>query len=651
MGTSLVTALGALCLSTVASASLIVIGSKDININQLNDTQLSSIYMGKSVSLPTGETLNPIDQDSNSSIYNAFYQQIAGMDASSVNSYWSQLTFSGTGSQPPEVESDRAAIASVENSHKAIAYIDSGSLGPQVANVKVLYGTLTPAEQNAAQDASDQAPTTNQQQASGDDAALRSQLSNEIAELKAQQARYQQLNDERQQALISILRSEQNLQKKHREAIATISASPKDNVALSAPTGLWSAMTDHFQLSAGTHNAAVNQQVAWYLSHKWVLNMIIKNSEPYLAYVYQQTQKRGMPAEFALLPMVESGYMPFAHSPAGAQGLWQIMPNTASSNGLKVNWWYDGRLDIVNSTNAALDDIVRLHGGLRSWELAAAAYNYGEGGVLSALDYNKRKGLPTDYWALPLPQETKNYLPKLLALAEIIRHPSKYGITLPALTTQPNFATVKLNSQIDRAQIADLADTSEDVVHQLNPGMLRWATAPHQSYELAIPTDKLATFKINLARLANQKRLLWVYHNPGSDSLATIAKQYHTSVKELQRVNELSSDTLVQGQGIVVPIISDKTYAGIRAAVQGSTAKLAIAKSLAHADVTPLPQHKVVVTSNRYSVDAVSATGLLNDSYKNQSTASTSTAAVVSPAAAPQPTGNDLKALMNKLYE
>jgi membrane-bound lytic murein transglycosylase D len=693
VGLSLVSALGALCLSTAASASLVVIGSKDININQLNDTQLSSIFLGKSVSLPTGETLNPVDQDPNSKIYNAFYQQVASMDASSVNSYWSQITFSGTGEQPPEVEGDRSAIASVENSKKAIAYVDSGSLGAQLSNVKILYGSVSDTERNAAQDAMESQSDSAQSHHSNDshhDASneqLREQLSHEIAELKQQQQHYQELNDQRQRQLIDILKTEQQVQKKHPEATATISASPKQQLAVAAPTDLWAAMRDNFKLTSNGHSAAVKHELAWYLAHKWVVQMIVKNSEPYLGYVYQETQKRGMPAEFALLPMVESGYVPFATSPAGAKGLWQIMPNTASGSGLKINWWYDGRLDVVNSTNAALDDLVRLKGGLHSWPLAAAAYNYGEGGVLSAVDFNRRKGLSTDYWSLPLPQETKDYVPKLLALAEIIRNPSKYGITLPALTTEPNFQSIKLSSQIDRAQIADLADTTEEVVHELNPGMLRWATGTNGSYDLAIPTDKVATFKINLARLANQKRLLWVYHGVHNESLNDVSKNYHTTVKELMKINQLHTASVKNGQGILVPMFSNKTYAGFSAAVQGSSAKIKIAQQLSRAAVKPLPQENTVVASNTAiqqpvaqhtapssavstsgsagnSIDNVTANSLLAGGHQQmqqqaeqpataqpQAQQPTSTTSVQTQQSPQSTNGNNLKALMNKLYE
>ena len=638
-GLSLTIALVTLLSSIVAYASLVVIGSKDIRISHLNNTQLSSLYLGKSVSLPTGETLNPIDQDPDSKIYADFYNNVIGMDPSSVGSYWSGLVFSGTGTRPPQVEGDRSAIAAVENTNKAIAYVDSTSLGPQLANVKVLYGSVSPNDRRADQ----QQPAPKQsvnpvfQKHQASNQQLRQKLAQEIAALQIQQQRYKQLNAQRQQQLLQILKTEKTIQKKHPKATAIISAAPQQAMSSAPATNLWLAMRNHFSLNRQGHEAAIRRELRWYVAHRWIVTMILKNSEPYIGYVYQQTQKRQMPAEFALLPMVESGYVPFARSSAGAAGLWQILPNTAMGNALKINWWYDGRLDIINSTKAALDYLSRLHAGLHSWALAAAAYNAGEGAILAAIDLNKRKGLPTNYWALPLAKQTRDYLPKLLALSAIISNPSKYRFKLPALTTQPNFATIHLTAQIDRAQIANLADISEEVVHELNPGMLRWATAPHSSYTIAIPADKLSTFKINLARLANRKRLLWVYHKVvNGQTLPSLAKRYHTTVAELKKVNNLHSTKLKNGQGIIVPILSNKTYADFAPAVQKTSIN---------------------------DIDQVTANGLLDGDYsksldnqkksmlpKPQSVTQPSSSSKQSNPAKPPTDTDDLKTLMDKLY-
>ena len=615
IGWSLASALGALFMSTAACASLVVIGNKDIHLNQLNNTQLSDIYLGKSVSLPGGETLNPVDQDPNSKIYATFYQNVVGMDVDSVTSYWSGLVFSGTGQQPAQVENDHAAIAAVENNPETIAYIDSHSLGKQLVNVKVLAGRISASERAAA------VPATH------------SQVKAVIPHVKA-----------------------------------TIPQAPQPIQTVVAGTDLWTVMRNHFTLSSKGHEAAVKKQLAWYCSHRWIVNMILKNSAPYLSYVYQQTQTRNMPAEFALLPMVESGYVPFAKSPAGASGLWQILPNTAMGTGIKMNWWYDGRLDTVEATNAALDYLTRLHEGLGSWPLAAAAYNAGEGAVIAAMDVNKRKGITTNYWSLPLANQTRHYVPKLLALAEIVKNPQQYGFELPRLSTQPNFATITLHQQIDRAQIANLAGVSTEVVHELNPGMRRFATGPHGTYTIAIPADKLATFKINLARLSDQKRLLWVYHKVGNESLTQLAQRYHTSTALLKNVNHLHVAELAKGAGIIVPVQSNQTYAGFKSAVQPSSTQLQFAQQFTQ------PNHSNTVinadaSALDSSIDSVSANGLLDGSYNHvteamntpvpaavplpASTAQKSTATKVAPKASSSAlsSGDDLKALMNKLYE
>lgn len=642
VGLSLLSSLGAILLSTAASASLVVIGSKDITLNHLSNTQLSALYLGKGVSLPSGETLSPINQDPNSKIYNQFYNQTSSMDASSVNSYWSGLEFSGDATAPAEVNGDRNAIATVENSSKAIAYVDSRSLGAQYANVKVLYGSVPASERSATyNNPTTQTNAAYQSHAATDD-QLRTKLAHQIASLRLQQAQFQQLNKQREAQLLTILKAEKASHAK-KSPVQTKTAAPVTTVATAAPTDLWSNMRAHFTLNQnGAHSRAVNHELLWYMHNKWIVRMMLNNAKPYMAYVYQETQKRDMPAEFALLPMVESGYVPFATSPAGASGLWQMMPNTASSYGLKVNWWYDGRLDVTTSTNAALDYLVRLHGGLHSWALAAASYDAGEGSVLAAIDYNKRKGLSSSYWALPLPQETKAYYPKLLALSMIVKNPAKYGFKLPALTTAPGFTSITLHSQIDRAQIATLAGITESTVHHLNPGMLRWATNPTGAYNLVIPADKLSAFKINLARLSGNKRLMWAYHAVQSnESLSTLAKHYHTTAAELTKVNDLSDSSLIYGQGIVVPQFSDKTFSEFNG--DGSSASgLSMSKHFQQAQAS--------TAAATPAASQITANDILDDSSQAQPSAPAAAPATTAMAPSSQANSDNLKSLMNKLY-
>jgi soluble lytic murein transglycosylase-like protein len=484
---------------SVAQANLLVIGSKDIKLKHLTENQLAAIYLGKRVSLPSGEILNPIDQNPSSKIYAQFYKTMANMDPSSVNSYWSGQVFSGMASQPPAVEGDISAIASVENSHKAIAYINSKALGAQVENVKVLWGRIPESEQY-------QAPPVNlsprpQQSMTP---SMRQKLEHEIAVLKAQQRQYESQHSSAQSI------SEQSDWQAQLKSVSGYES--KGLIPVNAPGArkdLWATMARHFMLQdqIALHQKDVDRELKWFVSNKWAVKTILQNSVPYIAYVFQQTQQRGMPAEFALLPAIESGYVPEAHSHAGAEGLWQFMAPTARGKGMRIDWWYDGRRDFVTSTQAALNYLVNLHKKFKSWPLAAAAYNAGSGTIHNAIKSNQAMHKATNFWNLNLPHETENYVPKLLALSMIIANPQKYGFTLPALTTKPNVATITLHSQVDVAQAAKLAGVPREEIKELNPGMLRWATYPNHPYHLVIPADKLQTFKVNLARLSDEQRL------------------------------------------------------------------------------------------------------------------------------------------------
>lgn len=533
-----------------AYADLVVIGNKDILINNLSVEQIAAIYLGKSVTLSTGEKLVPIDQNSNSAIYRQFYQQMTNMDPASVSSYWAKMIFSNSSAEPPEVDSDLVAIADVENHSKAIAYVESQSLGSQSQNIKILYGAFQSAADTKVLPPPADSHVVVQQSHFATDDDLRAKLSQEIATLRIEEARYQQLNQEREAELLAILRAEQKS-----PYVATPLPVETDMSASAFSTDLWASMRAHFSMTDTFHSDAINRELAWYMRNKWVAQMVINNSAPYIAYMYQQVLAHHMPAEFALLPMVESGYYPFAVSSAGASGLWQLMPETAADYHLKTNWWYDGRRDVVRSTQVALDYLNNLYRDFHTWPLAAAAYDAGGKTVSTAITYNKTKGLPIDYWSLMLPEETKRYVPKLLALAVIVNDPAKYGVTLPKLTTTPEFTTVMIQSQVDKTQLANLTGTSPALIYRLNPSMLRFATDPTiQNYPIQIPTNTLSAFQANITHLTLPSSPSWIYHAmQGGESLENVADQYHITLAELEKINSLSSDITRSGQGILVP--------------------------------------------------------------------------------------------------
>jgi len=197
---------------------------------------------------------------------------------------------------------------------------------------------------------------------------------------------------------------------------------------LDTPPDLQSRMVDGFTLPV-PDDKRVTRELNWYLSHPSYIDRIQERAEPYLYFILQEIEKRGMPGEIALLPAVESAFRPFAYSPGRAAGMWQFIPSTGRLFGLKQNWWYDGRRDVVSSTRAALDYLMALNKQFNGdWELALAAYNSGAGTVRSAIRRNKRLGKPTDYWSLSLPDETNAYVPRLLALAKVFHHPQENGI-------------------------------------------------------------------------------------------------------------------------------------------------------------------------------------------------------------------------------
>ncbi|MGH8128034.1 MAG: transglycosylase SLT domain-containing protein, partial [Gammaproteobacteria bacterium] len=205
------------------------------------------------------------------------------------------------------------------------------------------------------------------------------------------------------------------------------------------PENLWAMLRKNFSLPDGNEHR-VEVQLAWYRNHPGYMVRTATRAQPYLYYIVQQLKKRHMPLDLALLPVVESAYDPFAYSYGRAAGLWQFIPSTGRLYGLHQNWWYDGRRDIVGSTNAALDYLQSLHDKFDSWLLALAAYNSGGGTVEAAIRYNKRHGRATDFWHLNLPLQTRNYVPRLLAVRDLILDSSKYGITLPTIPDSPYLA-------------------------------------------------------------------------------------------------------------------------------------------------------------------------------------------------------------------
>ena len=327
---------------------------------------------------------------------------------------------------------------------------------------------------------------------------------------------------------------------------------------------------------------AVTRERDWYARNQAYLDRVFTRADLYLFHIAGALEARGMPAELALLPIVESAFDPFAYSHGRAAGLWQIIPGTGKRLGLAQNWWFDGRRDVLESTRAALDYLESLHRQFDGdWLLAVAGYNSGEGNVARALKKAAAAGKPRDFWGIKnyLPAETRTYVPRLLAIAELVGNPAAFGVTLPELPNQPRFAVVATGGQIDMALAAELAGMQTDALYALNPGINRWATDPDGPHRLLLPIAQADGFATALASLGLRERVQWTRHRVRSgETIGGIAERFQTTPAVLRQVNELRGNTIRAGNYLMIPhatqsLASYSLSADARAERQQSTAR------------------------------------------------------------------------------
>jgi membrane-bound lytic murein transglycosylase D len=324
----------------------------------------------------------------------------------------------------------------------------------------------------------------------------------------------------------------------------------------SANSDIWSAMRPNFQLLTAENQRNSQAALNWYLQHRSLLNKALNQSRPYIYYIYHATRQRNMPAEVALIPAVESGYNPFLYSKDGAVGLWQLMPGTASGLGIKIDWWYDGRRNVVDSTNASLTYIGYLKSYSHSdWLKTFASYDAGAGTIQHAEKLQRSELGYNDYWSLNLPLETKRYVPSIIALAMIIKDPQKYNVTLPDVPDQPFFASVKCKEVYSIRQMAKLAHVSTNEVRILNAGYRRNDAPNDQNYSILLPIANIQTFAQNTALLHNVKSSSDVRHYivKDGDTLSGISHKYHVAEKLVKKANGLKNNILHAKQSIVIP--------------------------------------------------------------------------------------------------
>lgn len=290
------------------------------------------------------------------------------------------------------------------------------------------------------------------------------------------------------------------------------------------------------------HSPFTAAHETWYAARPDYVKRMMGRSQKYLYHIVEEVQKRGMPTEIALLPMVESAFNPQAYSTSRASGIWQFVPATGKHFGLQQNWWVDNRRDVTAATDAALTYLQKLHVMFGSWELALAAYNAGEGTVMRAIERNRKKGLPTDYQSLNLPPETRNYVPKLQAVKNIVTNPEQYGLDIQPIANQPYFTQVTAPKQIDTKLAAKLAGVSLEEFVSLNPEYNRPVlTSTSGTHEILLPIGKEDEFVANLANYDKPLVSWQTYNAKRGERLDSVARKFGVSVAQLRDVNDIGA--------------------------------------------------------------------------------------------------------------
>ena len=327
-----------------------------------------------------------------------------------------------------------------------------------------------------------------------------------------------------------------------------------DTVDLTANDGdIWERIRKGFAMR-DLDGQIVDEKVNWYASRPQALKAMIERSRKYLYHIVTELEKRGMPTELALLPLVESAFNPMAFSPAKAAGLWQFIPSTGRDFQLQQNWWVDQRRDIVASTNAALQYLQAIYEMHGDWQLALASYNWGENAVARAMAANTAAGKPTDYASLNMPAETRQYVPKLQALKMIIAKPENYGVSLPNIPNKPYFVTVNRREGMDVALVAKLAELPLSEFQALNPSYNRPVIPGNHAAPLVLPVENARKFEDNLAQ-HDEPLMSWkMYSLPKTERIDQLAKRLNVSLDTLRSANGLPQHgRLAAGYSLLIP--------------------------------------------------------------------------------------------------
>jgi membrane-bound lytic murein transglycosylase D len=344
------------------------------------------------------------------------------------------------------------------------------------------------------------------------------------------------------------------------------STEPETTPEIGLDDDLWAELRGGLVLDHQLDRRAVQQEIRWFENNPKYWRRLESRMQNYLPYILEQILEKDLPAELALLPIIESALNPYAFSPYGANGLWQFMAPTAKQYGLQINANYDGRRDLITSTDAALTYLTRLNKRFDNWLLAVAAYNAGGGTVSKAI----RRGDSKDFFALKLPRETRAYVPRLLAMAAIVKNPAKYNVQLPNVVMQKNFFILSLPGQFDVAKLVELSNVPSATLYRWNPALKRSQTPSNRPNHLILPytamsPDEAITVETRAAQaialqqtlnsVPEGERLSWLDIKVSSgQTLSVLAQRYKTEVSTLRRINGLKSNRIFIGDNLRVPL-------------------------------------------------------------------------------------------------
>jgi membrane-bound lytic murein transglycosylase D len=351
---------------------------------------------------------------------------------------------------------------------------------------------------------------------------------------------------------------------------------------------VWERLVHSFALPDCSDREISQDWATWYAERPDYMARVFRRAQPWIHFIAEEIEKRGLPGELALLPVVESAYDPFAYSHGAAVGAWQFIASTGRRYGLKQDWWYDGRRDVWASTHAALDyltDLGEMFDG--DWLLALAGYNSGENRVAREISKNQARGKPADFWNISLPRETRGYVPKLLGLSCVVRDPDQYGFQLPATADRPVITVVDPQAQVDLVLVSQIADVEIDVLFSLNPGFNRWATSPDGPHHVVLPTHGARKFLEKMEEIDLATLMKWdqVTVQEG-DTLSHIANVHRVPVSVIRSANDLDGDLIRVGQKLRLPrdeqLLVDPLYASAAAELQRLQSGLIASDRLLH---------------------------------------------------------------------